>query len=244
MNSLCTTPWESKNYQPGLDVGLWYFSFFSQGDVSPTHSGLCRFVKKNFVCIRHHDNVLVRRDSIFPLLRCQIVWSKTCTQLSLSQLLFQNLKNCSFGNVKKFCYHSWCDLTVIFDQISNSSNVYLQFESILDGLLSHHLLPASFHLKIENTTKKRLIGSEPHSHKPFPPILVFLLQINKFWNKVLWKLSVYLYHPWCIKKTDFTRQDITRTLSKINKRKSVCEWKLVDITYLVSWPIDRSSSVI
>jgi hypothetical protein len=42
------------------------------------------------------------------------------------------------------------------------------------------------------------------------------------------------------KKTDFTRQVITRTLSKINKRNSVCEWKLVESTKLVGWPIDRS----
>jgi len=47
---------------------------------------------------------------------------------------------------------------VIFDQIINSSNVYL-FELTLDGHLSHHLLPAPFRLKIENTTLKCLIDS-------------------------------------------------------------------------------------
>ena len=105
-----------------------------------------------------------------------------------------------------------------------------QFESILDGHLSRHLLPAPFHLEIENTTYKHLIGSEPHSHKPFTPILVFLSQINRLWNKILWQLSVYFRHPRRIKKTDFTRQIITRTLSKINKRNSVCERMLVDNT--------------
>jgi len=121
---------------------LWNFSFFSRGDVSPTHfrilslcfrvigktSGLMShntFVKKIFVCIGHHSNVLARCDSIFPLLRCQEVWNKMCTQLSLSQILFHNLKNYSFGDVQRFCYHSWCYLMVVFDQISNSSNVYL-----------------------------------------------------------------------------------------------------------------------
>jgi hypothetical protein len=53
-----------------------------------------------------------------------------------------------------------------------------QFNSILDSHLSRHLLPAPFLLKIENTTQKRLIRSEPHSHKPFAPILVFLSQID------------------------------------------------------------------
>ena len=51
------------------------------------------FVKKNFVCINHCENVLARCDSIFPLLRCQGACNKTCTQLSLSQILFQNLKS-------------------------------------------------------------------------------------------------------------------------------------------------------
>ena len=75
---------------------LWNFSFFGRGDVSRTPPELYRFVsglqakhqvsspviilfKKNFVCFGHRDNVLVRCDSIFPLLRCQAVWNKTCT---------------------------------------------------------------------------------------------------------------------------------------------------------------------
>jgi hypothetical protein len=59
------------------------------------------FVKKNFVCIGHRDNVLARCDLIFPSLRCQGVWNKTCTQLSLSQILFQNPKKYSLGGCWK-----------------------------------------------------------------------------------------------------------------------------------------------
>jgi len=121
---------------------FWNFSFFGQGDVPPAHSELCRFVPgsqakhqvpnpliillKIFVCIGHRDNILARWDSIFPLLGCQGVWNKTCTQLSLSQILFQNPKNYSLGGVQRLYYQSWCDSTVTFDQISNSSNVYLR----------------------------------------------------------------------------------------------------------------------
>jgi hypothetical protein len=75
-----------------------------------------------------------------------------------------------------------------------------QYESILDVHLSRHLLPASFHLKIENTTRKHLISSEPHFHKPFAPILGFLSQIDQLWNKILWQLSVHFCHPWHLKK--------------------------------------------
>jgi len=38
---------------------------------------------------------------------------------------------------------------------------------------------------------KSLIGPEPHSHKLFAPILVFLSQIDRLWNKILWQLSVH-----------------------------------------------------
>jgi len=121
---------------------LWNFSFFGRGYVSPTHPELLTlcfgvigktpgllislkyFVKKMLVCIGHRDNVLARCDSIFPLFRCQGVWNKTRTQFSLSQILFQNPKNYSLGDVKRFCYHSWCVSTVIFYKIGNSSNVY------------------------------------------------------------------------------------------------------------------------
>jgi hypothetical protein len=59
---------------------------------------------------------------------------------------------------------------------------------------------------------------------------VFLSQVDRLWSKILWQLSVLFPHPWRIKKTDFTRQVITLTLSKINKRNSLCERMLVDST--------------
>jgi hypothetical protein len=43
---------------------------------------------------------LARCDSIFPLLWCQGVWNKMCTQLSLSQILFQNLRTTVLGMFK------------------------------------------------------------------------------------------------------------------------------------------------
>jgi hypothetical protein len=49
---------------------------------------------------------LARCDLIFPLLRCQGQWNKSCIQLSLSQILFHNLKNYSLGDVQRFCHHS------------------------------------------------------------------------------------------------------------------------------------------
>jgi hypothetical protein len=42
---------------------------------------------------------------------------------------------------------------------------------------------------------KRLNGSEPNFHKPFAPISVFLLQIDRLLNKILWQLSVNFCHP-------------------------------------------------
>ena len=96
---------------------LWNFGFFGGGDVSPTHSELCRFVlgsytkhhasflvtillKKTFICIGHPDNILARCDSIFPLLRCQAQWNKTCTQLSFPNPLSQSKELQSWGHSK------------------------------------------------------------------------------------------------------------------------------------------------
>ena len=89
--------------------------------------------------------------TIYPLLRCQGVWNKTCTQLSRSQIIFQNQKNYSLGDVQRFCYHSWCDSTH-FWSYQQQQQCLPQFESILDGHLSRHLLPPPLRLEIENTT--------------------------------------------------------------------------------------------
>jgi hypothetical protein len=122
---------------------LWNFSFFGRVDVSPTYSEFCRFVsgswaktpglisrnnfvEKTFVCIGHRDNDLARCDPIFPLLRCQGVRNKTCTQLSLPQILFQNPKNCSLGMFK--------DSAIILDAIRrpflNKSATAAMFTSV------------------------------------------------------------------------------------------------------------------
>jgi len=131
-----------KNYQHGLDAKPLEFQFlWPRGClINPFRTlSLCfgvigkipslishnNFVQKIVVCIGHRNNVLARCDSIFPLLRCQGVWNITCTQLSLSQILFQNLKNYSLGYAQRFCCRSWCNSTVIFDKFSTSSNVYL-----------------------------------------------------------------------------------------------------------------------
>jgi hypothetical protein len=91
-----------KNYQHGLNAGPLEFQFlWSRGCLTnPFRTiSLCfrvigrtpgliscnNFVQKMFVCVGHHNNILARWDSIFPLLRCQGVWNKMCTQLSLSE---------------------------------------------------------------------------------------------------------------------------------------------------------------
>ena len=155
--------------------------------------------------------------------------TKRVTRLSLSQILFQNPKNYSLGDVQRFSYHSWCDMTVILDKISNSNNVYLsssRFWTATSLVTFYHSLLCrnpEYHLK-------SLIGSEPHSHRPFAPILVFLVQTDCLWNIILWQLSVPFRHPWRIKKTDFTRQvNKTCTLLKINETRCVNRCWLIEL---------------
>jgi len=157
-----------KNYQHGLDARPLEFQFLRpRGCLTNSFttvslyfrvigktSGLISHknsVKEIFVYISHCNNVLARCDLIFPLLRCQGVWNKTCTQLSLSQILFQNPKNHSLGDVQRFCYHFLCNLMVIFDQICNSSNVYLSLSrfEMATSLVIFYQLPSvsKYHLK-------------------------------------------------------------------------------------------------
>ena len=117
---LCALRLENlKNFQHDLDVEPLKFQFLQSrrcltspfrtlslcfGVIGKTPGLISRnnFVKKFLSA----STILARCDSIFPLLRCQGVWNKTYTQLSLSQLLFQNSKNYSLGDVQRFHYHS------------------------------------------------------------------------------------------------------------------------------------------
>jgi hypothetical protein len=106
------------------------------------------------------------------------------------------------------------------------TSVRVAFGRPLLSSSSNSSLPArnrKYHLK----TFRRFRDS---SHKPFAPILKFLSQTHQCWNKISWQLSVHFHLAWRRKKIDFARQVITRTLSKINERNSVCEWMLVDST--------------
>jgi len=171
-----------KNYQHGLDTGPSKFQFlrprgcltkpfrslslcFRVTGKTPVLISYNNFVKKIFVCIHHHDNVLARCDSIFPLLRYQGVWNKTWHNFCFPNPLSESKELQSWGCLKillsfllqfggHFVPNQW------------QQQCLSQFKSILDSHLSRHHLPAPFRLEIENTTLKCLIGSDPHSHKP------------------------------------------------------------------------------
>ena len=93
-------------------------------DKTPGLTSHNNFVKKISVCIGYCNNVLARCDSIFPLLRFQECGRKCAHNFLFSKLSFR-IQRTSLRDVQRFCYHSWCDSMVIFDQISNSTSVYL-----------------------------------------------------------------------------------------------------------------------
>jgi len=210
-----------KKYQHGLDAGPLEFQFLRQkGYLTNTFRILlicfgvmgktpgficCKNVVKNYICIGHHDNILPRCDSIFSLLRCQGMWNKTCTQLSLSQTLFQNPNNYNLGDVQRFCYHSWWDSAVIFDQISNSSNVYLSLSRFwtATSLVILYQLPSVSKSKIP--PRNFWSGQISFPWAFFTNTSVSVAD-RPVWNKILWQISVHFLHAWRIKKNDFTRQ--------------------------------------
>jgi hypothetical protein len=85
-------------------------------------------------------------------------------------------------------------LTVIVDQIINSSNVYLCSSRFwtTTSLAIFYQLPSISNSRIP---PKILIRSEPHSNKPFVPIVMFMSQVDRLWNKILLQLSVHFRHP-------------------------------------------------
>ena len=226
---------------------IWNFSFFGRGDFSPTHSELCCFVLGSQA--KHqvsYPAIILLKNFLSASAIALMSWQKVIQWLNLpfahvsgsvehnvhSTFSFPNPLSESKELQAWRCLKILLSFLVRFDGYfwpnQRQQQCLPQFESILHSHLSHHLLPAPFHLKIENTTLKRLISSDLHSHKPFAPILVFQSQIDWLWNKNLWQLYVHFHRPWHIKKTDFTWQVITRTLSNINKRNSVCKLMLVD----------------
>ena len=105
------------NYQHDLDVGPLEFQFprprgcltntfrtlslcFRVIGKTPDLSSPVTILLKNIVCIGHRDNVLARCDSIFPLLRCQGAWNKTCTQLSFPKSSLRIRKTTVLGMFK------------------------------------------------------------------------------------------------------------------------------------------------
>ena len=119
---------------------LWNFSSFGRGNVSPTHSELplCFGVMEKTAGLISLNNFVKKKLSasaiaiifwqdVTPSSLCSGVkecGTKRAHSIIFSQILFQNPNNYRLWDVQRFCYHSWCDSTVIFDQISNSRNVY------------------------------------------------------------------------------------------------------------------------
>ena len=170
--------------------------------------------------------------SIFPLFRCQGVWNKTWTQLSVSQILFQNPTNYSLGDVPGFCYHSWCDSTVIFFiKPTMFISVWADFGWPPFSWLYTSSLPSrnqEYHLKTFElfrpwfpqavcTNITLSVANRPGLKQNFMEIL------SSFPPSMTYKEN-WLYKTSC----NFTRQVVTSTLSKINERNSVCERMLVD----------------
>jgi len=117
---------------------LWNFSLFGRGNISPKYSETCRFVSGSwaklqissrvlffFVYIGHCDNVLAGCDASFPLLWCQGVWNKMCTQISLYQILFHIRRTTVMGMFKDFADILDAIQRSLFNNSANSNNVYI-----------------------------------------------------------------------------------------------------------------------
>jgi len=147
---------------------IWNFSFFNRGDVSPTHSYLCRFVSGSQA--KHQVSspviILLKVLSTYPTSVITIMSWQDVTRSSLCS----GVMECGTKRAHNFLFPKssfrirlttvlgmFKDSAIILDTIRRSfflSNQQClpQFESILDWHFSRHLLPAPFRLEIENIT--------------------------------------------------------------------------------------------
>jgi hypothetical protein len=187
--------------------GIWNSIFFGREDDSPSHSELCFFC---FGVIGKTPGLISRNNFVKKMLSASAIAIMSWQDVIRSSL-YSGVKECGRKHANNFLFalseseelQSWGISKFLlsflmrfeghFDQISNSNNVSSLRVDFSRPTLSS-FLPAPFFLEIENTTEKLLIGSEPHSHKPFEPILVFLSQTDRLWNKILWQISVHFRH--------------------------------------------------
>ena len=158
--ALCLKSW--KNINMVSMWNLWNFRFFGQADVSPTNSEICHFVLGSYA--KHQVSspikILLKKclsASAIAIMSWQdVTWSSRCS----------GVKKCGTKRAHNFLFPKssfriwrttglWMfkDSATILDVIQWSflTATMCTSESILDGHLSCHLLPA-FHLEIENTT--------------------------------------------------------------------------------------------
>ena len=190
---LCALRLESrgKNYRHGLDAGPLEFQFlrprgcltnplrtlflcFGVIGKTPGHIFRNNFVKKIFVCVSHRDNVLARCDLIFPMLRCQGVWNKPCKQLSLSKIFFRIRRTTVLGMFK--------DSAIVLDAILRSFLIKPATAAMFTSVRVDFGRPLLIFYQLPSVSKSRIphknIWSEPRSHNPFVPLLVFLSQMG------------------------------------------------------------------
>ena len=132
-----------KNYQHGLDAGSLEFQFLRpNGCLTNPFGTLSLWVGvtgKTPRVISRNNSVKKKKKlsaSAVVIMSCQDVnrsslcsgvkdcGSKRAHSFHFPKSSFR-FRRTSLGDVQRFWYNSWCDSTVFFYQISNSSNVYL-----------------------------------------------------------------------------------------------------------------------
>ena len=212
---------------------LWNFSFFGRGNVSPIHSEL---LSLGFWVTGETSGLISRNNFVKKF---DVTRSSLCSgvkECGIKRARFFLFPKSSFRIRRTTVLVMFKDSVNMLDATRQSfltkSATTAMFTSVPVDFGRQPLSYSSTSLPSRNREYhlKTFDRYRVSSHKPFAPILVFLSQIDRLWNKILLQLSVRFLHSWRIKKTDFTRQVITRTLSKINKWNSVCERVLVDST--------------
>jgi len=219
-NSLCTRPWESKkNYQHGLHAGPLEFQFLRPRECLTNPS---RNLSLFFGVIGKTPSLYYRNNSVVNCLSASAIAIMSWQDVTRSPLC-PSVKYCGTKRTHNYLFlksslriprttvlRIFKETVIILDVIRwsflNKSATAAMFTSVqvdFGRLPLSSSSSSSLPSRNQEYNLKTFIRSEPHSHNPFAPILPFLSQIDRSWNKILGQPSVHFSHPWRIKKTDF-----------------------------------------
>ena len=236
---------------------LWNFNFFGRGEVSPTHSELCRFISGSKAKHQVSSCVIILLKKILSASAIAIMSWQDVTLSSLCsgdnkrgtkrahnflfpKSSFRIRRTAVLGMFKDSAIILDAIRRSFFDQISNSSNVYLSSSRFCTAtsLVIYQLASVSK----SRIPPKNVWSVQPHSHKLCTNTSVSVADRQAL--KQNFMATLCSFPPSKTYKENWLYKPSYKSYTVEDKQTKLGVWTDVDWWYLMGWPIDRSNSVI